>query len=55
VRLATVGWVRSYVRDPEHREILFDLDQVHAEEGKSRVFETLVKTRTNLLRLWAED
>jgi PKHD-type hydroxylase len=59
VRLAAVGWVRSYVRNPEHREILFDLEtalrQVHAEEGKSRVFDTLVKTRTNLLRLWAED
>ena len=59
VRLAAVGWVRSYVRDPEHREILFDLEtalrQVHAEQGKSRVFDVLVKTRTNLLRLWAED
>ncbi len=59
VRLAAVGWVRSYVRDPEHREILFDLEtalrQVYAEQGKSRVFDTLVKTRTNLVRLWAED
>jgi PKHD-type hydroxylase len=59
VRLAAVGWVRSYVRDPGRREILFDLEtalrQVHAREGKSAVFDTLVKTRTNLLRLWAED
>jgi hypothetical protein len=29
--------------------------QVHAEQGKSREFDTLVKKRTNLLRLWAED
>lgn len=59
VRLAAVGWVRSHVRDPARREVLFDLEsalrQVHAEHGKSRVFDTLVKTRTNLLRLWAED
>lgn len=58
-RLAVVGWVRSYVRDPGCREILFDLEtalrQVHAEQGKSPVFDTLVKTRTNLLQQWAED
>jgi PKHD-type hydroxylase len=45
--------------DPEHREILFDLEtalrQMYAEQAKSRVFDTLVKTRTNLVRLWAED
>jgi PKHD-type hydroxylase len=59
VRLAAVGWVRSYIRDPARREVLFDLEmalrQVHAQEGKSAVFDTLVKSRTNLLRLWAED
>jgi PKHD-type hydroxylase len=59
VRLAAVGWVRSYVRDPGRREILFDLEtalrQLHAKEGKSAIFDALVKTRTNLLRLWAED
>jgi PKHD-type hydroxylase len=58
-RLAAVGWVRSYVRDPGEREILFDLEtalrDVHAREGKSRLFDLLVKTRTNLLRRWAED
>jgi PKHD-type hydroxylase len=59
VRLAAVGWVRSFVRDPGQREILFDLEtalrDVHAREGKSPLFDTLAKTRTNLLRLWAED
>jgi PKHD-type hydroxylase len=59
VRLAAVGWLRSYVRDAECREILFDLEtalrQIHTQQGKSPVFDTLVKTRTNLLRRWAED
>jgi PKHD-type hydroxylase len=59
VGLAAVGWLRSYVRDAERREILFDLEtalrQVHAEQGKTPLFDTLVKTRTNLLRRWAED
>lgn len=59
VRLAAVGWLRSYVRDAERREILFDLEtalrQIHAEHGKSAIFDLLVKTRTNLLRRWAED
>ena len=59
LRLAAVGWLRSYVRDAERREILFDLEtalrQVHAERGKTPVFDLLVKTRTNLLRRWAED
>lgn len=59
VRLAAVGWVRSYIRDHARREILFDLENalraVHREQGKTPLFDTLVKTRTNLLRLWAED
>ena len=59
IRLAAVGWVRSFVRDPGRREILFDLETavraVHARDGKSPLFDTLAKTRTNLLRLWAED
>ncbi|MEZ5934449.1 MAG: Fe2+-dependent dioxygenase [Alphaproteobacteria bacterium] len=59
MRLAAVGWVRSHIRQQDQREILFDLEtslrQVHEAEGKSPLFDRLVKTRTNLLRLWAED
>ncbi len=58
VRLAVVGWVQSLVRSAEQREILFDLDQaveaVFATQGKSTVFDRLAKTRSNLLRMWAE-
>lgn len=56
-RLAVVGWVESHIRDAGQREILFDLERslraVHAQEGKSAVFDMLVKTRSNLLRMWA--
>ena len=59
IRLAAVGWVRSFVRDPGRREILFDLETalraVYDRDGKSPLFDTLAKTRTNLLRLWADD
>ena len=58
-RLAIVGWAQSWIRDAGQREILFDLDRavraVHAEAGKSPLFDTLAKTRSNLLRLWAES
>ena len=57
-RLAVVGWVQSAIRSAEQREILFDLDQaietLFAAEGKSAVFDVLAKTRSNLLRMWAE-
>lgn len=56
-RLAVVGWVRSHVRDAGAREVLFDLDnaiaEVFARDGKSALFDVLVKTRTNLMRRWA--
>jgi PKHD-type hydroxylase len=57
-RLVVVGWVQSRIRIAEKREILFDLDrsiaELHASAGKSTVFDTLCKTRSNLLRMWAE-
>ncbi len=57
-RLAVVGWVQSLIRDGQQREMLFDLDQsveaVFAAEGKSPLFDRLAKTRSNLLRMWAE-
>jgi PKHD-type hydroxylase len=58
-RLAIVGWVESWVRQAERREALFDLEialnEIHARDGKSALFDRLAKTRTNLLRMWAGD
>jgi PKHD-type hydroxylase len=57
-RLAIVGWVQSRVREADKREILFDLDRslnvLHSADGKSEVFDLLSKTRSNLLRMWAD-
>jgi PKHD-type hydroxylase len=57
-RLAVVGWVQSLIRDQGQREMLFDLDQAVEEvfqtQGKTALFDRLAKTRSNLLRLWAE-
>jgi len=58
-RLAVVGWVRSLVRRADQREILFDLDQVAArlfdQDGKTHELDLVLKTKSNLLRQWAED
>ncbi|MFP3921423.1 MAG: Fe2+-dependent dioxygenase [Dichotomicrobium sp.] len=58
-RLAIVGWVTSWVREPQRREVLFDLEMTAAElferEGKSPNLDRLNKARTNLLRMWADD
>lgn len=56
-RLAVVGWVQSRVRDAGRREILFDLDRSIADlqaGGASDLLDRLAKTRSNLLRMWAE-
>ncbi|SDO31270.1 PKHD-type hydroxylase [Halomonas shengliensis] len=57
-RLAVVGWVQSQVRDPQQREILFDLDTTRRQEfesnGKTRTFDMLSKSLANLIRMWAE-
>jgi len=57
-RLVAIGWMQSLVRSPDHRQILFDLDQVRralfARDGKSAEFDLLTKTHANLLREWAE-
>jgi PKHD-type hydroxylase len=59
MRVAAVGWARSYVRSSENREILFDLEtarrDLFSREGKSGSFDLLSKCRANLLRLCAED
>jgi PKHD-type hydroxylase len=59
VRVAAVGWARSFVRDPARRELLFDLDtarrQIFARDGKSAEFDLISKSFANLLRMWVED
>ncbi|WP_343117195.1 Fe2+-dependent dioxygenase [Ostreiculturibacter nitratireducens] len=56
-RLAIVGWITSWVRDPAQREILFDLDAAIAAEadraGDQAQILRLQRSRSNLLRMWA--
>ena len=58
-RLAIVGWIRSLIRLPQQREILFELDvatrSVFETDGKTPLYDTLAKTRSNLMRMWADD
>lgn len=56
-RLAVVGWAQSLIRDAAQREIVFDLDQAVEQAfaaGATDLFHNLSKTRSNLLRIWAE-
>ena len=58
-RLACVGWVRSFVRRADQREVLFDLAltqrMLFARDGKSAEYDRIARTRGALLRMWAED
>lgn len=58
-RYAAVGWVRSYIRSAEHRDILFDLEtarQAHFRSyGKTAEFDLLSKVAANLNRMWCDD
>jgi len=58
-RYVAAGWVRSFVRDPAQRELLFDLDTARralfAREGKSQEFDLMSKSLANLLRMWCDD
>lgn len=58
-RLVVVTWIRSFVRDPAKRELLFDLKTAHYrlsdQLGKTVDVDMLSKTYTNLYRRWVED
>lgn len=58
VRLVAVSWCQSLIRDPNEREILFDLETtrqgIFAKQGKTKEFDLVAKTCANLLRKWAE-
>ncbi|MBL7731470.1 MAG: Fe2+-dependent dioxygenase [Chitinophagaceae bacterium] len=57
-RLAVVTWVQSNVASPEKRQILFDLNQVHAvlhqKDMHSPEANLLLQTHSNLFRMWAD-
>jgi PKHD-type hydroxylase len=59
VRLAAVGWARSFIREAARRELLFDLDTARralfGRDGKTAEFDLISKSTANLLRMWAED
>jgi PKHD-type hydroxylase len=58
-RVAAVGWVRSFIRDPARRELLFDLETARRclfdREGKTAEGDLLAKCAANLVRLWCDD
>lgn len=58
-RFAIVGWIHSFLRHADRREILFDLErsiaQLRGQVGHDpATLELILKTRSNLLRLWVE-
>lgn len=57
-RIAMVGWIESLLREPQQREMSFDLYTAMRHEfeqhGKSEQFDRLSKTYNNLLRRWAK-
>jgi PKHD-type hydroxylase len=58
-RLAAAGWVRSLIRDPARRELLFDLETARRRlfdaHGKTPEGDLLDKCTSNLMRLWCDD
>ncbi len=57
-RVAVVTWVQSNVASPEQRQILFDINQVHAvlhqKDMHSPEANLLLQTHSNLFRMWAD-
>jgi PKHD-type hydroxylase len=58
VRLVSIGWVQSMVRDPARREILFELggarDTLLAETPGTAATDAVDHAYINLVRMWAE-
>lgn len=58
VRLAAVTWVQSNIQSTEQRQILFELNQVHAllqqRDKHSPEANQLLQTYSNLFRMWAD-
>jgi PKHD-type hydroxylase len=57
-RVAAVTWIQSNIQSPEQRQLLFELNQVHAllNQKDKHAPETnqLLQTYSNLFRMWAD-
>jgi PKHD-type hydroxylase len=57
-RLVCLLWIQSYVRDPQQRELLYELngarEQLLREQPGSTIAAQVDKSYANLLRMWAE-
>lgn len=58
IRLVAVTWIQSLVRDPNEREILFDLETarqaIFKAHGKTAELDLISKSYANLLRKWSD-
>lgn len=57
-RMAAVTWIQSNVKSPEQRQLLYQLNQVHAvlsqKDANAPEANLLLQTNSNLLRMWAD-
>lgn len=57
-RLVALTWIQSFVREPDRRELLFELDQTREyllhNEPDSEHAKRVDRSYANLLRMWAE-
>ena len=57
-RLAAVTWIQSNVKDPEQRQLLYQLNQIHAslyrQAPNAAETNLLLQTHSNLFRMWAD-
>ena len=57
-RLACIGWVKSRVKSPEHRQLIFDLETALVElrdnSAPEPTINRLANVRNNLLRLFGD-
>jgi len=57
-RLAAVTWIQSNIQSPEQRQLLFELNQVHAllqqKDKHSPEANQLLQSYSNLFRMWAD-
>lgn len=57
-RLVALTWIQSFVREPDRRELLFELDQAREHllrtEPDSEHAKRVDRSYANLLRMWAE-